>query len=236
MISKRLNRPVHTCVHSSNTYDSWLDKNGDVYMFLQVKAMADTNMDIVHKLESAQEAIAKVTALSHLPGHNSAISYCQNLQDIVRPVDWVLPILNNNAKHTKHDADQAAQSLATAGRGCQALSQKLNRQLEQHKQARHQNWAQEDRSTADGFKLAGHIIGPLTLGLGYLFWTGFSTCTCRLESHCNQELQALQDVSSVLQHKVKPVIDQYAAALEAAAENFSNRAYLEAVQKVDGKT
>lgn len=227
MIAKRLNRPVQTCMHRSNTYDSGLDahhKNGDVDMSLQARAMSDAIKGVVHQLESAQQAAASLTALNRRSGHISAISFCQDLQDVVNAVDKVLPVLTNDAKHIKHNADQATQSLATAGRGCQALSQKLNRQLEQYRQAetRHQNWAPEDRSTADGFKLAGHILGPFTLGLGYLLWIGSSTCTCRSESHCNQELQALQNVSSMLQNKVKTVIDQYAAALAAAAEMFSN--------------
>lgn len=226
--------------------------------------MSDMVQNLICQIHSSRQTLLSISALDRLSSHEAVLSCCQDLQNILSNLDWEaqhetmsdisyllrtyqcqsfvefcrrLSSLMRDAKKASRHAKQAAESLAAAGQECNALTCKVGKRLEQQKQdaIHHGYWAEADRGTANGFKLAGHIIGPFTLGLGYLFWTGSSTYSRKAETHC-QELQVLQDVSSVLQNKVQPVIAQHAAALEAAAEFFDNLVIdLEHMQKCGRK-
>ena len=206
--------------------------------------------DLIHRMDSLKHHISSINALRRLSPHDAVKSNLQMYHSIFREIDWDaqhvalsdisaltfsyrqqrladfwtrLPSLIKQAKQAGTNAAKAAESVGRAAAKFQTLAEGVHADLAEQEQAamHHTHWKGRDEGTARGFKIAGHALGPLTLGLGYLLWIGSDTFDRNAEDH-HQHLLVLQEVSNVLQSKVLPVVEEAGKVVTAAAAFFDD--------------
>ena len=133
-----------------------------------------------------------------------------------------LPNLITSAKQAKHDADQASQSMGQAAAELGDLSREVSGSVEQLDAQAHQLGCQEAgwRKRQRMFLMAGHVLGPLTLGMGYITWLACDVYGRKADHQC-QLAKILHGVREMLNDKVRPLFLNACKAMAAAALFFA---------------
>lgn len=119
----------------------------------------------------------------------------------------------------------ASESLGKAARNLADLSHEVDatvKLLSAHGD-HHKYWEGRDADAVKNYGIAGHVLGPLTLGLGYTLWLAGDEYQRRADNHA-QSLRIIKDVHGILQDKVGPVFQEASAAMNAAALLFDRLA------------
>ncbi len=202
---------------------------------------------LISKINSTAQHISSTADLKHLDAHDEVKVFCIKGQGIMARVDWQaqvaalsgismltysqacfstfhagLPELIEGAEQAKHNAEQASHSLGQAAAQLGDLSHEagesvglLSAQAQQLAQ-----WEVGDRRHQGGFNVAGHVLGPLTLGFGYLLWLGANDFECKADSHC-QSAKNVHDIHDILSEEVGPKFHEGVTAMEVAALFFA---------------
>lgn len=206
--------------------------------------------EVIAKFDSSAQHISSIAALKRLGAHEEVKVFWQKGQAIIGEVDWQaqhdalfdiskmtrtyssssfkgfytgLPRLIRLAKQAEDNAKTAAESLAKAAAKLADLVHEVDGAVKtlSDKEGYHKYWEDRDRGTQNGFNISGHVLGPLTLGLGYLLWLGHNDFKRRAEDHV-QARQIIKDVQGVLKDQVKPVFSEASEAMDAAALFFNH--------------
>ena len=213
-----------------------------------VMELALRGRDLASQIQAATSQIHSITGLKRLGAHDEVKDFWQKAEVVMAKVDWqsqqdalagiskltrsftaldfaafyaAIPRLVHQASKAKNHSKTAARSLAVASTGFAALSvevdvafQRLANDSEHSKY-----WQGRDSSGADNFALAGHILGPMTLGLGYLLWLPSNEYKRRADNHA-QSLKIIKDVQGLLRDRIGPVFAEASNAMDKAAEFF----------------
>ncbi|DBB15774.1 TPA: hypothetical protein ACH3X3_003975 [Trebouxia sp. C0006] len=155
----------------------------------------------ISKINTTTRHISSIADLKRLAAHDEVKVFWMKGQGIMARVDWQaqhdalsgisrltyiysqtrfnsflerLPDLIKRAKQAKRNAERAAQSLGQAAAQLGDLSHKVGESANQLNAQAQQlaQWEAGDRKHQGGLEMAGHVLGPLTLGFGYLLWLG----------------------------------------------------------------
>ena len=205
---------------------------------------------VISKLNSSSQHISSIAGLKRLAAHDEVKVFWQKGQIIISKVDWQaqhdalhdiskltrtysrqhfkdfyagVPRLIHLAKEAKKNAHVASESLGQAAAELAAVVLEVDDAVMRlhDQQDHHEYWEQRDRGAQNGYNISGHVLGPLTLGLGYLLWLGHDEYKHRADNH-NQSYQIVKDVQGVLKDRVKPVFNEASEAMDAAALFFDN--------------
>ena len=201
---------------------------------------------LISKINSTAQHISSTADLKHLDAHDEVKVFCIKGQGIMARVDWQaqvaalsgismltysqacfstfhagLPELIEGAEQAKHNAEQASHSLGQAAAQLGDLSHKVGESANQLNAQAQQlaQWEAGDRKHQGGLEMAGHVLGPLTLGFGYLLWLGSNDFKRKADNNC-QSAKIVRDVCGILSDRVKPVFFEASQAMDAAALFF----------------
>ena len=202
----------------------------------------------ISKINTTTRHISSIADLKRLAAHDEVKVFWMKGQGIMARVDWQaqhdalsgisrltyiysqtrfnsflerLPDLIKRAKQAKRNAERAAQSLGQAAAQLGDLSHKVGESANQLNAQAQQlaQWEAGDRKHQGGLEMAGHVLGPLTLGFGYLLWLGSNDFKHKADNNC-QSAKIVRDVCGILSDRVKPVFFEASQAMDAAALFF----------------
>lgn len=202
------------------------------------------------QIDAATKQIQSIAGLKRLGAHEEVKEFWQKAECIMSQVNWqaqndclsgiskltrtytaleftefysFIPTLIKYARTARQNAITAAQSLATAAQEfanlideVEAVTKKL-----ESKAGWHEYWQGRDESAVRNYNIAGHIVGPLTLGLGYTLWLAGDAYQKRVDNHA-QSLQIIKDVQGILRNKIGPIFHEASGAMDAAAAFFDH--------------
>lgn len=207
---------------------------------------------LVTQLDAATKQLSSIAGLKRLAAHDEVKEFWMKGEAIMANVKWQaqndalagisqltrtytalqfidfrssIPRLIKMAIKAKENANTSSQSLAKAARNFADLSHEVDGAVKtlSTKGDHHEYWQARDADAVKNYGIAGHVLGPLTFGLGYTLWIAGDEYQRRADNH-TQSLQIIKDVRGILKNKVGPVFKEASEAMDAAASFFDRLA------------
>ena len=208
--------------------------------------------NVVSQIQAATSQIHSIAALKRLSAHEEVKEFWQKAEVIMAKVDWQsqnealagisnltrsftalqftefyasIPGLIQKASKAKENANKSARCLGAAGAHFAALSHEVEETYNKltTDADRHKYWEARDAKESNVLVMIGHFTGPVTVGLGYLFWLPANKFRRRAKTHA-QSMKIIKDVQGILRDKLGPVFTEASEAMDTAAEFFDNMA------------